>query len=323
MRSFIDLGYKVTFIPENLLYIDCYTRDLQQMGVECIYGPYSRTINHYLEANGKEFNVVMLYRVHTASKYVNDVNRYCPQAKIIFDTVDLHFLREQREAELLNSIDLKEQAEKTKAAELGLIRQADITIVLSDAEIQLLHTYDSSLKLFNIPLLLEIFGKRKNFRERSDIVFIGGYQHTPNIDAVEYFVNEVWPLIVDKLPEARFLIIGSKMPERLAALSKHQRVIPIGFVPDISTYLDSCKLTVAPLRFGAGIKGKIGSSGSYGVPTVATTLAAEGMGLTDGKDVLLADTADDFAEQIIRLYKQEEIWDHISQNILEFVSGIC
>jgi glycosyltransferase involved in cell wall biosynthesis len=132
-------------------------------------------------------------------------------------------------------------------------------------------------------------------------------------------VKEIWPLLKDRLPDARLLIIGSKMPETIWALQQYERVIPIGFVPDIGEYLDHCRLTVAPLRYGAGIKGKIASSGAYGVPAVATTVAVEGMGLRKGHDILVADTPHAFADQVVRLYTDETLWNRLSSNILDFV----
>jgi glycosyltransferase involved in cell wall biosynthesis len=250
---------------------------------------------------------------------MKDVKRYCPRAKIIFDTVDLHFLREEREALLIRSEEMLQQARRTKAAEIAMMREADITNVLSESEVTALHEHDPSLRLVTIPLLLEIHGSRKPYSKRKDIVFIGGYQHTPNIDAVKYFVQEIWPLITLKLPEVKFLILGSNMPEEVKMLGSVPGVEAIGFVETIDEYFDSCRITVAPLRYGAGIKGKIGTSASFGVPSVATTLAIDGMGMQPGNDILVADTPEDFAQQVISLYTSEELWCRVSANSLAFV----
>jgi O-antigen biosynthesis protein len=109
------------------------------------------------------------------------------------------------------------------------------------------------------------------------------------------------------------------MPEKIWALQQYERVVPIGFVADVGQYLNHCRLTVAPLRFGAGIKGKIASSGAFGVPTVATTIAAEGMGLQDGYNVLIGDAPDVFADQVVRLYSDEALWNKLSKNIFKLV----
>ncbi len=319
LKLFRELGYKVVFAPENLAFIDKYTPALQTLGIECLYVPHVGTIRDYLREHGGEFDVVILYRAYTANNHLQDVKRYCPQARIVFDTVDLHYLREERQAALTGSAELMEQSARTKQVEFGVMRSVDTTIVLSEVEVELLQREDPSLNLFIVPLLLELYGRRRQFAERRDIVFIGSFQHTPNADAVEYFVQSIWPIVSRQLPDARFLIIGSRMPESIAAMSSIERVVPVGFVADLAEYFDSCRLTVVPLRFGAGIKGKIGTSASYGVPAVATSIAVEGMGLVDGEQVLVADTPEEFARQVVRLYRDEALWRRISDNSVAFV----
>jgi glycosyltransferase involved in cell wall biosynthesis len=319
LKIFADLGHKVTFIPENLQWLDHYTQSLQQLGVECIYFPHYNSYKSYLEQYGDEFDIIMLFRAWTAEKAFDIVKKYCPGAKIIFETVDLHYLREEREAELSKSAELKLQAARTKAVEIGLMRKVDETILVSDAEMTLLKHEYPELRLTRIPLLVEPVGSGTPFSQRRDLVFIGGYQHVPNVDAMEFFAAEVWPLLKDRLPDARLLIVGSNMPEKVRALQRYERVVPVGFVPDIGQYLDHCRLTIAPIRFGAGMKGKIVSSGAFGVPTVATTIAAEGMELQDGYNILIGDTPDVFAEQVVRLYSDEALWNKLSKNIFNLV----
>ena len=319
-KTLIELGYKVTFVPDNLMILKGYTQALQQLGVECLFVPHVTQLKDYLKEHAQEFDFVFLYRAWTAHKHIKDVRHYCPKAKIIFNTVDLHYLREEREAVLTRSHKLLKQAKQTKAVEIDLIRKADITNVLSEFEVKLLHEQDPSFRLVTIPLLLEIFGSGNPFTKRRDIVFIGGFEHAPNVDVVEYFVDKIWPFIHPLLPDAKFLIIGSKMPMRVKLLEKHERVVAVGFVQNLAEYFNCCKLTVAPIRFGAGIKGKIGTSASYGVPCVATSIATEGMGLVDGKHVLVADTAESFANKVISLYSDEALWNKISQGALDFVT---
>src|SRR5205823_7514884 len=118
---------------------------------------------------------------------------------------------------------------------------------------------------------------------------------------VVWYVSEIWPIVRARLPDVSMFLIGSRMPEVITALAG-DGVEPLGHVRDLEHYLDRCRVSVAPLRFGAGVKGKIGTAQARGVPVVATTLAIEGMHLEDGRDVLLADSAASFADAIVRLY---------------------
>jgi glycosyltransferase involved in cell wall biosynthesis len=149
------------------------------------------------------------------------------------------------------------------------------------------------------------------FGERRDILFIGGYQHNPNVEAVLYFTREILPALRSRIPDLRFLILGSRPPAEIRELAcDHIQVL--GFQKDIAPYFNACRLMVAPLRFGAGIKGKLGTSFSYGLPVVATSIAAEGMYLQDGRDVLIGDDARSFADAVVRAYTDPELWARLS-----------
>jgi GT2 family glycosyltransferase/glycosyltransferase involved in cell wall biosynthesis/SAM-dependent methyltransferase len=320
MRIFRQLGYKVTFIPAaNFAQLEPYTSNLQRIGVECLYAPYVTSVVRHLRRRGRSYDFVLLYRVDNASRYMKPVRRYCPSARVVFDTVDLHFLREQRQAELENSPSLRRKAAKTKGLELRAMKEADCTIVLSDEERKLLHDMDPSLELSVIPLLLDTPGSRQCFSNRRDILFIGGFMHTPNVDAVLFFGRDIWPLLRQQLPDLEFFIIGSHPPAEVLALEGNG-IRVVGYVENLEPYFDRCRLSVVPLRYGAGIKGKIGTSLSFGVPCVATSLAVEGMGLSHGENVLLADSPGAFADTVVRLYQDEALWNHLSREGLAFVS---
>ncbi|MDT9341697.1 glycosyltransferase, partial [Trichodesmium erythraeum 21-75] len=321
IKIFQSLDYKVTFAPDNLLYVEKYTEDLQRLGVECLYCSYVTSIQSYLEAYGGEYHVVYLARLEYTEKHIDNVRKFAPQAKIIYDTVDLHYLREQRKAKLKNSLELAEKATQTKERELALMTKADCTLVVSMMEKQMLEKENphlQNIEFFNMPR--DIYGTNKGFEDRKNILFIGGFQHPPNVDAVLYFVQDIFPLIKEKVNDIKFFVIGSNAPEEILNLSSDD-VIITGHVRDISEYFNSCKISVAPLRYGAGIKGKILTSFSYGLPVVATTIAAEGMGIQDGYDVLIGHTSESFAQKVASLYLDNKLWSKISQNSLETISS--
>jgi glycosyltransferase involved in cell wall biosynthesis len=133
------------------------------------------------------------------------------------------------------------------------------------------------------------------------------------VDAMLWFCAEIMPKILRQLPEAKFHIIGSKMPESVRALAS-DHVVTHGYVENVALFFESCLLSVAPLRFGAGVKGKTNQSMSFGVPVVSTSLGAEGMHLTHEKNILLADQPLEFAQQVIRLHRDRELWTALSRN---------
>ena len=319
MKILQSLSYKVTFIPEdNLAFFGRYTQDLQRIGVECLYAPYIKSIESYLEKSGDLFDIVILFRVRSAAKHIDHVRRFCPNAKIVFDTVDVHYLREERQAETENSAALRRHAAETKRIELETMRKADATILLSSAEYSILKKEAPEAKLFRIPLFRDIPGSSTTFGARKDIVFVGGFQHLPNVDAVQYFVAEIWPLVRQRVEGVKFYIVGSNPPPDVCGLATDD-IIVTGYVEDLSVYLNNCRVSVAPLRYGAGIKGKIVSSLSHGVPCVATSLAVEGMDMKPEEQILVADEPQAFADAMVELYSNESLWQKLSDNGLEYV----
>jgi glycosyltransferase involved in cell wall biosynthesis len=164
----------------------------------------------------------------------------------------------------------------------------------------------------------EVYGCRKPFAERHDLVFVGGFQHPPNTDAVTWFVRDVFPLVRAKLPDVKFHVIGSKVPASITALAD-EHVIVHGYVEDIAPYMDDCRVSVAPLRYGAGVKGKVNMAMSYGLPVVATPAAVEGMHVEPGQDVMVAADADAFADAVIRVYGDADLWGTLSARGLDNV----
>jgi GT2 family glycosyltransferase/glycosyltransferase involved in cell wall biosynthesis len=318
MSCFQDLGYGVTFLPDNRAPAGHYTRDLQRAGVEAVYDPWMGSPQRFLAARGGEFDVVMISRHYVASRYVSLLKRHCPQAHFLFDTVDLHYLREERHAELENSLSLKRAAAQTRRSELAVIEAADATLVVSPAEQTVLREAAPEARVHVISNVHEVVGSRRPFSERKDIFFVGGYQHPPNVDAARWFVGQVWPLIHEQLPEVEFHLIGSKAPDEIRSLHG-EGVTFHGFVPDLEPWLDGCRIAVAPLRYGAGIKGKVNMSMSRGQPVVATPIAVEGMFAKAGQDILVAETPEQFAAEVVRLYRDEELWNRVSAHGLENV----
>lgn len=313
-----NMGYQVTFIPEdNFLYMSDYTTLLQRVGIEVLYHPYQNSVEQHLIESGSRYDLAFLFRPAVVQKHLQAVRKYAPQAKVLFYTHDLHYLRMLREAALQNNSDKKTAALEMQQIELAAMRAVDASILVSPAELEVLRTDLPDQKLHVLPLILDIPGTDIPFSQRNDIVFVGGFQHPPNIDAVQHFVAEVMPRLRPLLPGIRFFVVGSKPTAEIHALAGDDVIIS-GFIPDLTSYLNRMRVAVAPLRYGAGVKGKIGTAMAAGLPTVATELGAEGMGLTDGENIFVADDPQLYAEVIARLYKDESLWNHVSRSGIIF-----
>ncbi|CAN5770703.1 hypothetical protein BH20PSE1_BH20PSE1_02780 [soil metagenome] len=310
-----QFGLHVTFCPNsNSAHFGRYTRDLQRRGIECLYRPFVSRLEPWLEEHGRELTVVVLSRVSQASPVLPLVRNLAPQATIVFNTVDIHFLRLAREAELGSDRTKLEDSERTRRAELEVMVNVDLTLVVSKHEKEMLRSLVPEANIGWLPLPREIPGRSENpSTKRRDIVFLGGFDHLPNRDAVEYFLKEIWPLILAEDPNAHFVIAGSKMPKDYGNLTQ-EGVEVRGLVEDLDAFFAEARMSVAPLRYGAGQKGKIVTSFSYGVPVVCTPVAAEGMEIFDGEHALIAGTPRDFAQAVLRLLLDDSLWERLSLN---------
>ena len=318
MRVLGELGCRTSFLPDNRLWDERYTPPLQELGVEALYAPWAHDPVKLFRERGAEFDAIVLSRHYVAASYVGLARLYAPRAKLIFDTVDLHYLREQRAFELEKKPELARHAASTRAQELKIIRESDVTLVVSPIEQELLAKDAPGARVEVLSNVHEVHGCRTPFDARRDLVFVGGFQHPPNTDAVIWFVRDVFPLVRAKLPDCKFHVIGSKVPPSITALAD-EHVIVHGYVEDIEPYMDGCRVSVAPLRYGAGVKGKVNMAMSYGLPVVATPIAVEGMHVESGEDVLVATDAQAFADAVIRVHGDEALWNRLSARGLDNV----
>jgi GT2 family glycosyltransferase len=303
---------KVTFIADNLEYLPPYVGEIQEAGIEVQYYPYLKSIEDFLERRGAYYDVIILSRYYVAEKYIDCVRKYAPQALLALDTHDLHFLRLRRLAELDGSASAAQSAERTYAQEMKVMRACDVTLVVSHVERDILAEClpQATVKIFtNIHDVAEEIAP---FGNREGLMFVGGYRHPPNVDAVIWYAMEVLPEVKRRLPGVKTYIIGSNPPESITSLADEALEV-VGFVPDMTPYLQGCRLSISPLRYGAGVKGKVNQAMSYGLPVVATTPSVEGMHLQDGVEVLVADSPADFAAAIERIYRDEALWTCVSK----------
>lgn len=251
--------------------------------------------------------------------YLGLLVRYCPRARIVVDSVDVHFSRLEAKAKLTSKPEDESAAIQIKAHELLAYSSADMVIAVSEDDRILLQRElpDTSIEVVpNIHIMPAFPDPTK--RQYGELVFVGGFKHDPNVDAILYFCSEVMPLIIAVRPQARLKIIGSHPPDSILNLAS-DRVDVLGYVPETAPYLESAYISVAPLRYGGGMKGKVGEAMSYGLPVVTTTFGAEGFGLTPGKDLLIGDAAVSFAAQVINLLDNAELYSYIGKSGYDFI----
>ena len=228
-----SLHCKVTFVADNLEYRQPYVSQLQQRGIEVLFHPYTASIADLLSRRGSEFDIVVMSRHYVAVKHLDAVRTFAPKALVVFDTVDLHFLRTERQAELEGSALARAAAHAKRDEELALIRKADVTLVVSPYEQALLAELVPDARVMVLSTIHELLPGGKPFAEREGLVFIGGFQHPPNADAVLWYAREILPRVREALPGAKTYIVGSKVPANVRALAAEDFIVT-GYVPDVT-----------------------------------------------------------------------------------------
>jgi len=313
MRLLQSLGFKVTFIPDNVAYLADRTEALQRAGVECVYAPFALTVQEVLEKRGGEFDLIYLTRYSIAERHIDSIRRFAPQAKVVFNNADLHFLRELRAAIAARSESGITQAVKTRDEELALMRKVDLVLSYNETEHAVIVSHNlTSTRVAKCPWIIELPTETPSFEQRHGMAFLGGFSHHPNVDAVEYFVREVMPVVRQLVPNVPLRIYGSDVPDRLKELAAEDVLIE-GWVPDVATIYEKCRVFIAPLRSGAGLKGKVISAFAYGVPCVLSPIAAEGTGARDGQEALIAETPQQWADCIAKLHEERKTWRQLHQ----------
>ena len=318
LRLLGEQGWAVSFLPDDGRASDEEIRALGAMGVEVLCRPWISDLPHWLRAHGDELHAAMLCRHTVAGQYADLVRKLAPDARLLFDTVDLHFLREQRAAELSGSATMARQAQASRRSELALIEKCDVTFVVSQHEQALLAAELPGARIELLSNIHEIHGCKQLHAQRRDFVFIGGFGHPPNADAVRWIATQILPALRACIPDACVHVLGD-VPDAIRTELTAPGLQLHGRVPELGPWLDSALASLAPLRFGAGVKGKINMAMSYGLPVIATPLAVEGMHLVHDNDVLLADSAEDFAQAACRLQQDGALWARLSSASIDNV----
>lgn len=290
-----------------------YESDLRNLGIAVLHQGVARALRE------GSFDAVLFEFHYVACNFIEYVRIHQPRARVIVDSVDVAYHRLLSKAKVTGSKADYDDALREKITELAVYRAADVvvTVTREDADILLKEAPTlTTVTIPNIHVMHEPVTPTPDCANR--LIFIGGFNHEPNVDAMRYFCTEILPLIANIVPEVRLRIIGNAPPPEVSALaSEHVEVL--GYVPETRPFLETSAISIAPLRFGAGMKGKIGEAMSFGLPVVTTTVGIEGFGFTPGKDVLVGDTPDVFAQAVVSLLRDSSLWQQLSASGFEFI----
>jgi GT2 family glycosyltransferase/glycosyltransferase involved in cell wall biosynthesis len=328
--------HQIVFLAIDAMGASRYVRDMEDAGITVFQNDVDRWpsfgFGHDLprgtptvDLGGllmqNDFAFVYAYFPDVGSVYLPIVRQLKPETPVVVDSVDIGFLREWREIELKGNLAVLASFDRSRRMELAAYRGADRVVVVTekDREVLLAHAPEVEARvLTNVHPVEDAAPVRAG---RSGVLFIGGYSHRPNVDAAEWLVREIMPQVWATHPETHVILCGSAPPPELYALAG-ERVTVTGWVPDTHPHLDRAAVSLAPLRYGAGMKGKVGEALAYGLPVVTTGIGAEGMELRDGEHALIADDAASFAAAIVRLVSDDELWARLSRRGKEHVDGL-
>ncbi len=317
MQMMIALGWSVTNLPADQGFHPIYRQRaatgaslLAQHGIETAPAQPAAA---YLAAQGARFDAILL-GVSGPAGWIPALRRLAPQAVILYDSIELTFVSMARAAQTLHSDKLATLAQNVQASQMQMAAQADVTLVVTEEERRILAQHCPAavvhvISNVHLPAPAPPNGEPP-LADRRDLLFVGNFVHMPNRDAAAFLTTAIWPLLREALPGAQLQLVGLPTPAVAALAAPGVQVT--GHVPDLAPFFRRSRLSVAPLRFGAGIKGKVLESMTHGLPVVMTSIAAEGTGCQDGVHALIADSAPDFAAAVVQLYRDDALWRQLA-----------
>jgi glycosyltransferase involved in cell wall biosynthesis len=315
LSTYYDIVYLASNAYPDPREQDKYRSSLQELGIKVSVGEFS-LVNLF---RNNKFAAAIIEFYYNAKNVLQKIKMLQPACPVIIDTVDVHYVRLYLQYQITRDLNDLRKAETTKKEELDIYKKADIVITVTDEDAAMLLKDSKGLCLRTVSNIHHLVPSN-SAQDRNGIVFVGGFSHDPNVDAVLYFCKDILPLIRKTVPNITFTIVGSKPPEKVKALNSNS-IIVTGYVPSTTPYLHANYISVAPLRYGAGMKGKIGEAMAHGLPVVTTSIGSEGMGLLSRKNAMIADSPESFAVAVVELIKDEQLYRTIAGNASEHVKN--
>jgi GT2 family glycosyltransferase len=316
ITSYLELNYHVTLICQYVYTENKYIPLYQKLGINVFYEHKKTTgFEKYLKDQKIKASIAWFHGPTEFMKFYKAAKRVLPKAKFVYDMVDIHHLRFKRAIELEPTrISFRKKYFRYKKLEYKSSELADYIITISKFEEEFMKSICDENKIItisNIHYPKICIHKTLPFEERKDVLFIGS-AHTPNVDAVYYLNNEIMPLVWSEIPDLKVNIIGSV--NTAIKDIENPNLVFLGYVENIDNSFASNKFMIAPLRYGAGVKGKIGQAFEYFLPVVTSSIGAEGMHLVNNENALIEDTKEGFAKAMIDLYTNKKLWQKLQNN---------
>jgi len=316
IRMFVRRGFSVKFWPENLHNDPAYAPLLQQYGVEVVYGAeYHQGFEQWLQQHVADIDVVLLSRPHIAVNFIGVVRKFS-SAPLLYYGHDVHYLRIEDQLRMQPADKLlRAECDRARKLEHEVWKLVDAVYYPSVSETLHVRAWldEHAPKVHSHTIAAYAFDDfpehpDANLANRHDLVFVAGFAHPPNVDAAEWFVREVLPLVRRRRPQIHLDLVGSNPSDEVKALHG-DGVTVTGFVTDeeLAARYANARVVVAPLRFGGGMKGKVIEAMRFGVPCVTTSAGVQGLEQTGGF-LAAADTAEDFAERVLHLLDDDAAW---------------
>jgi O-antigen biosynthesis protein len=284
-----------------------YRAAIEELGITIRVGYVRQVLKE------QSYEIILIEWFHSMDLIGEDIRTWQLDAKIIVDAVDLEYRRLGIKAEVSHDpIDIA-KAGDTRRRELAAYANADFIITVSDEERRILARENPNLKLGSLPNIHRFPEKLTPLSDEPVMIFVGDYRVPPNVDAVQYFCREVLPLIHRQVPAARLLVVGNAPTDEIRAFAS-DRITVTGYVPEVAPYLARSRVSIAPLRYGAGMKGKVGEAMSQGIPVVTTSVGFQGMEVEADKEVLVADTPTAFADAVVRLFHDVQLCNRLRES---------
>ncbi|TCK99850.1 GT2 family glycosyltransferase [Shimia isoporae] len=314
-----SLGYKVTFLPQNLASFGGYTEELQKMGVEVIIAPFFLSVSEFLEKYGADFDAFYITRYYVANETLPIIRRVAPHAKVLFNNADLHFLRELRRALSEGSEEMMNGMRDVREMELRIMRDVDVILSYNDAEHAVITSHlEGAVPVTKCPWVVDVPDTIPGIEGRTGMSFLGSFGHHPNMEGIEWFAEEILPAINTSAADFDLAVYGSGMADGAKHLAS-DLLRPVGFVQEIEDAFHQHRVFVAPLLSGAGIKGKVLSALAHGIPCVLSPTAAEGIGLRHGHDCFIVRTKQEWVQAIQSLAEDDVLWISMSENARNYI----
>ncbi|MBS1103335.1 glycosyltransferase [Gluconobacter sp. Dm-62] len=319
MHGLRENGYEVSFMAADEMHRRAEDYDaLRKAGFVVYRSPYDTSVEDVLRAQSGTFDLVYLHRQTIVSRYLALVRHMQPKAMAVYSVADLHHIRLQRQGEVQERPELLSAARQMRLLECTSAWMADAVITHSAAEAKWLQKAVPESKTFVVPWHVPVRGRPPAFGRRAGVLFVGDYSHAPNLDAAYWILEDIAPRLHKIAPHVTLMLAGSNMPASLAA-SSTENVEIMGHVADLSGLLGKIRVGIAPLRFGAGVKGKVLECLAASVPCIMTPIAAEGISLPPELDCLVATDVEQFVQLIVQYHDEEEAYRSAAQVARTFV----